>query len=312
MSRPLRITYPGAFYHITSRGNEKKPIFKSRKDREKFLEYLQSASERYNAVIHIYCLMDNHYHLLLETPSGNLPRIMLHINGAYTNYFNAERGRAGHLFQGRYKAVLVEKDEYAKELSRYIHLNPVRAGVAEMPEEYDWSSYPAYIGKKEKPEWLFTDFIHGYFGRSKSSAEKYYREFVSRLINAEYSSPLDEAVGSAILGREDFIREIKEKYLSGENADKEIPALRALADRVSAEDLYMEAEKTFSDDPVMERNIRIYLAKRYTEKRLKEIGDEFGIGESAVSQVCRRLSARIEKDRRLKKGLAGIIKRLRL
>ena len=312
MSRPLRITYPGAFYHITSRGNEKKPIFKSRKDREKFLEYLQSASEKYKAVIHSYCLMDNHYHLLLETPSGNLPRIMLHINGAYTNYFNAKRGRAGHLFQGRYRAILVEKDEYAKELSRYIHLNPVRAGVAEMPEEYDWSSYPAYIGKKEKPEWLFTDFIHGYFGRSKSSAEKYYREFVSRLINAEYSSPLDEAVGSAILGREDFIREIKEKYLSGENADKEIPALRALADRVSAEDLYMEAEKTFSDDPVMERNIRIYLAKRYTEKRLKEIGDEFGIGESAVSQVCRRLSARIEKDRRLKKGLAGIIKRLRL
>lgn len=98
MSRPLRITYPGAFYHITSRGNEKKPIFKSRKDREKFLEYLQSASEKYNAVIHIYCLMDNHYHLLLETPSGNLPLIMRHINGAYTNYFNAERGRAGHLF----------------------------------------------------------------------------------------------------------------------------------------------------------------------------------------------------------------------
>lgn len=98
MSRPLRITYHGAFYHITSRGNEKKHIYKSRKDREKFLEYLQSASEKYNAVIHIYCLMDNHYHLLLETPSGNLPRIMRHINGAYTNYFNAKRGRAVHLF----------------------------------------------------------------------------------------------------------------------------------------------------------------------------------------------------------------------
>ena len=131
MSRPLRITYPGAFYHITARGNEQKPVFKSKRDREKFIEYLQSASERYNAVIHVYCLMDNHYHLMLETPSGNLPRIMLHINGAYTNYFNVKRGRAGHLFQGRYRAILVQKDEYAKELSRYIHLNPVRAGIVE-------------------------------------------------------------------------------------------------------------------------------------------------------------------------------------
>jgi putative transposase len=144
MARPLRITYPDAFYHITSRGNEQKPVFKSRKDRIKFLEYLESATERYNAVIHAYCLMDNHYHLLLETPSGNLSRIMAHINGAYTAYFNRKRDRAGHLFQGRYKAIVVEADEYAKELSRYIHLNPVRAKIVELPEGYEWSSYIYY------------------------------------------------------------------------------------------------------------------------------------------------------------------------
>ena len=172
MARPLRITYPGAFYHITSRGNEQKAVFKSKKDREKFLEYLESASERYNAVIHVYCLMDNHYHLLLETPSGNLPQIMRHINGAYTTYFNIKRGRAGHLFQGRYKAILVEKDVYAKELSGYIHLNPVKAGMVELPEEYEWSSYLTYIGKQKKPEWFHTDFLHGYFGKTKSSAQK--------------------------------------------------------------------------------------------------------------------------------------------
>ena len=148
MARPLRITYPGAFYHVTSRGNEQKPVFKSIKDRTKFLEYLKSATERYSAVIHAYCLMDNHYHLLLETPSGNLSRIMAHINGAYTSYFNKKRDRAGHLFQGRYKAIVVEADEYAKELSRYIHLNPVRAGIVKMPEEYKWSNYCYYIHKR--------------------------------------------------------------------------------------------------------------------------------------------------------------------
>ncbi len=312
MSRPLRIAYPGAFYHITARGNEKKPVFKSRLDREKFLNYLESATERYNAVIHVYCLMDNHYHLLLETPSGNLPHIMLHINGAYTNYFNVKRERSGHLFQGRYRAILVEKDEYAKELSRYIHLNPVRAGMVEMPEEYEWSSYQEYIGKREKPEWLFTGFLQGYFGNKKSSAEKMYQNFVETLINAEYKSPLNEVLGSAILGQEDFISEIKEKYLSGKKADKEVPALLAITERVSVKNIDEVVESTFSDDPVLQRNLKIYLAKRFTGTKLKEIGNEFGIGESAVSQVCRRLSARIDEDKKLKKEISGIIKRLGL
>ena len=292
MSRPLRITYPGAFYHITARGNEQKPVFKSKRDREKFIEYLQSASERYNAVIHVYCLMDNHYHLLLETPSGNLPQIMLHINGAYTNYFNVKRGRAGHLFQGRYKAILVEKDEYAKELSRYIHLNPVRAGIVDLPEDYEWSSYPEYIGKSEKPEWLCTDFIHGYFGRTKSSAEKLYKKFVNSLINTEYNTPLDEVVGSSILGRLEFINEIKEKYISGKKSDNDIPALKKLADRVSIDDIHKAVESTYSDDPGLGRNIKIYLAKSYTGKRLREIGDAFvNRGGSCFAGVPEAVSA---------------------
>ena len=312
MSRPLRITYPGAFYHITARGNEQKPVFKSKRDREKFIEYLQSASERYNAVLHVYCLMDNHYHLLLETPSGNLPRIMLHINGAYTNYFNVKRGRAGHLFQGRHRAILVEKDEYAKELSRYIHLNPVRAGIVELPEDYEWSSYPEYIGKREKPEWLCTGFIHGYFGKTKSSAEKKYHTFVNSLINAEYKTPLDEVAGSAILGKEDFISEIKEKYLKDKKGYKDLPAMNALADRISTDDIHKAVESACSDDTVLERNIKIYLTKRYTGKRLREIGDTFGIGDAAVSQVCRRLAQRMEKDKKLKKSIEGVIKGLGL
>src|SRR4030042_6113724 len=117
MARPLRIEYPGAFYHITSRGNERKAVFRSDFDRERFLSYLQSAQERYGAVIHVYCLLNNHYHLLLETPRGNFSQILHHINGAYTTYFNVKRNRSGHLFQGRYRAILVEKEEYAHELS---------------------------------------------------------------------------------------------------------------------------------------------------------------------------------------------------
>lgn len=136
MARPLRIEYPGAFYHVTSRGNEQKDVFKSQKDREKFLSYVESAVVRYGAVVHTWCLMSNHYHLLLETPSGNLSQIMRHINGAYTTYFNVKRKRAGHLFQGRYKAILVEAGAYALEFSRYMHLNPVRAGMVAKPEQY--------------------------------------------------------------------------------------------------------------------------------------------------------------------------------
>ena len=126
MARSLRIEYPGAYYHITSRGNERKAIFKNKGDRKSFLLYLKSAYLRYGAIVHVFCLMNNHYHLLLETPKGNLSQIMQHINGAYTTYFNVNHKRAGHLFQGRYKAILVDSDAYAGELSRYMHLNPVR------------------------------------------------------------------------------------------------------------------------------------------------------------------------------------------
>src|SRR6266581_1819550 len=186
MARPLRIVYPGAFYHVTSRGNEQKDVFKSQSDREKFFAYLESATERYGAVIHAYCLMSNHYHLLLETPAGNLSQIMGHINGAYTTYFNIKRKRSGHLFQGRFKAILVEADEYAAELSRYIHLNPVRAGITAKPEEYRWSSYRVYIGENKATDWLKTEFILGYFGGKAPAAQKKYREFVEDIVDSEY------------------------------------------------------------------------------------------------------------------------------
>jgi len=289
MARPLRINYSGAFYHVTSRGNERKNVFKSKRDREKFFEYLDSATQRYDAVIHVFCLMSNHYHLLIETPTGNLPQIMRHINGAYTTYFNVKRARPGHLFQGRYKAILVEIDEYAKELSRYIHLNPVRAKMVETPEEYEWSSYRFYIGETKPPKWLYRDFILGYFGNKVSIAQKEYRKFVSILVSEKYDSPLDEVVGSTLLGSPGFIAFIKDKFLSGKKSDKDLPALKELAKKASMQGIFDEVESVLGKQPTLARSVKMFLCQRYTGEKLKDIGKHFGIGESGVSHASRRV-----------------------
>src|SRR5262245_61687017 len=247
MARPLRIEYPGAFYHATSRGNEQKDVFKSHKDREKFLAYVESAVVRYGAVVHVYCLMSNHYRLLLETPSGNLSQIMRHINGAYTTYFNVKRKRAGHLFQGRYRAILVEADAYAVELSRYMHLNPVRAGMVAKPEHYQWSSYQSYIGQCATPEWLKTDFILGSFGRKASDANNSYRRFVEDLLDSEYESPRTATVASTVLGRSAFVREVSERHLGEKRAERSMPAVKALALRPSMDEIIMEIQAALGD-----------------------------------------------------------------
>ncbi len=310
MARPLRINYSGAFYHVTSRGNERKNVFKSKRDREKFFEYLDSATQRYDAVIHVFCLMDNHFHLLIETPSGNLSQIMRHINGAYTTYFNVKRARSGHLFQGRYKAILVEIDEYAKELSRYIHLNPVRAKMVKTPEEYEWSSYQFYIGVKKPPEWLYRDFILGYFGGKVSIAQKEYRHFVNTMFNEEYDSPLDEVVSSTLLGSPGFITFIKDKFLSGKKPDKDLPALKALVEKASMQDIFDEVESVFGKEPALGRNVKMFLSQRYTGEKLKDIGTHFGIGESGVSQASRRVNDKIRKEKKFRRKIRKVEKYL--
>lgn len=308
MARALRITFPGAFYHVTSRGNDRKNVFKSKADRVKFLEYLKSATQKYSALIHAYCLMDNHYHLLLETPSGNLSQIMRHINGAYTTYFNVKRARSGHLFQGRYKAILVDIDEYAKELSRYIHLNPVRAKMVETPEMHDWSSYKFYIGKEKSVEWLYRDLILGYFGKKVSAAQKGYQEFVNALVNGKYDSPLDEVVSSTLLGSPDFIAFIKNKFLSGKKFEQELPALKELVPKASIQDIFDEVESVFKREKALKRNVKMYLCQRYTSEKLKDIGIHFGIEASGVSQASRRVAKKMETDKKLKRKINKIEK----
>ena len=310
MARSLRIVYPGAFYHLTSRGNERKEIFKSERDREKFLSYLESATERYGAIIHVYCLMKNHYHLLMETPRGNLSEIMRHLNGAYTTYVNVKRKRSGHLLQGRYKAILVDADEYAKELSRYLHLNPVRAGVVKKPEEYPWSSYRYYSGQKEAPKWLRRDVILGYFGKKVSEGEKRYREFVEAMMGQEQRNPLKDVLFSTMLGSIDFVKEVTEKHLSHKKADRNVPALRGLSPKPPIEEIKKKAEEVFENDEGLAKKVSLYLCHRYSGRKLKEIGGYFGLGESGVSQASRRVRMKIEADKKLRRKVKDIEKRI--
>ena len=172
MSRPLRIEYPGAVYHITSRGNTREAIFLSYDDRRRFLDVLAATVEKYNWLCHAFCLLDNHSHLIIETLDPNLSLGMRQLNGVYTQAFNRDHQRVGHVFQGRYKAIIVEKDSHLLELCRYVVLNPVRADMVSKPGEWKWSSYKstAYAGKI--PDYLTTDWVLGQFSEEKTTARQ--------------------------------------------------------------------------------------------------------------------------------------------
>jgi REP element-mobilizing transposase RayT len=307
VARPLRIEFEDAFYHVTSRGNEQKNIFKSDRDRDKFLAYLESATERYAAVVHAYCLMDNHYHLFLQTPAGNLSQIMQHINGAYTTYYNVKRKRSGHLFQGRYKALLVDADAHAQELSRYIHLNPVRAGVVEKPEHYRWSSYNPYIKESRQQEWLHTDFILGLFTGKKESARKQYRRFVESMLGKQQESPLQNIFASTILGDVSFINRIREKHVIRTVTDRNLPAVKHFHEKPGIEEIIRQVEKSLPTDAALAKRVQLYICHKYSGQKLKDIGLCFGVSESGISQASRRVADKIGQDRKLKKLINGIL-----
>ncbi len=174
MARPVRIEFPGALYHVTSRGNRREVIYEEDADRELFLEILGQVIAGWNWICHAYCLMSNHYHLVIETPDGHLSKGMRQLNGVYTQTSNRRHQRMGHLFQGRYKAILVDAETYLLELSRYVVLNPVRAGMVEYPGQWCWSSYPAMLGETSVPAWLATDGLLVQFGKDRSKAIQRY------------------------------------------------------------------------------------------------------------------------------------------
>jgi len=310
LARQLRIEYPGALYHVTSRGNEKKDIFRSIKDRDKFLSYLSSAWERHGAVFHAYCLMSNHFHLMVETPLGNLSWIMKHINGSYTTYFNVKHKRAGHLLQGRYKAVLVQADAYAAELSRYIHLNPVRAKMVSTPEEYRWSSCSRYL-EGTAPSWLSTSLVLGYFGTEDEDRRRNYRDYLYDAIGKESRDPLSDSVASTILGSDDFVRDIREKYLDGKENDRELPALRDLSRGPGVAEIKALSEEAFPENERLARMAGIYLCWRYSGAKLKEIGALYGISESGVNRACFRFENMMEGEKDLRERLRRLTGKLK-
>ncbi len=299
MARPLRIQYPNAFYHITSRGNERRAIFGSEGDYERLLGYFESATERYGARIHCFCLMPNHYHLLLETPRANLQRILHHLNTSYTSYFNAKAERVGHLFQGRYRAILVEKDAYALELSRYIHLNPVRARLVKEPSQYPWSSYVAYVVGEKKWEWLEREFILGQLSSNQREAQRRYQGFVREGMLQPLEDPLKKVVASTLLGTERFIEGVKERLIKKGTSHRDLPALRKLSYWPDLSLIVRESERVFGKGTIESRRVALYLSHRLSGLSLAEIGKYFGgIGPSAVSQNTRRLEIILEQDKK--------------
>jgi putative transposase len=206
MARPLRLEFAGALYHVTSRGDRQDHIYESDHDRNQFLSVLGEVCEAYNWVCHAYCLMSNHYHLLIETPDANLSKGMRQLNGVYTQRFNRLHKRVGHVFQGRYKAIHVEKQAYLLELARYIVLNPMRAEMVRAAKDWPWSSYRSTTGQSQCPVWLNTDWILAAFGRTKLTAIGGYKRFVSEGRNQP--SPWKELRNQVYLGSESFVKEL--------------------------------------------------------------------------------------------------------
>ena len=280
MTRPLRIEYPGAVYHITSRGNDKKPIFKNDHDYENFLNTLYHVNKRYNWICHAYCLMANHYHLLIETPDGNLSLGMRQLNGVYTQLFNKGHSRTGHLFQGRYKGILIQKDSHLLEVCRYVVLNPVRARMVERPEQWKWSSYRATAGKGRPSPSLTTDWVLGQFSGKRAKAEKEYQEFVQRDIGEK--SIWADVKGQIILGEDNFVDRLLPHLKKYQNVP-EISRSQRFVNRLPLEKIF---QQSILKDKRKRDRILVEAIEKYGYRQ-SEIAHHLGLHASTVSNLVR-------------------------
>ena len=311
MARPLRIEYEGAFYHVIQRGIERRNIFISDEDKEKLPHYFNLAHAAYNAVFHSYILMNNHYHIILETPRSNLSRVMHYINTAYAAYFNAKHKRAGPLYQGRFKAILVQQDEYLHHLSRYIHLNPVRAGIVKSPLEYHWSSYRYFISDQKPPGWLNINFILSIFdSKSIPKAKNLYKRFVLDGIGEEEGIIKQNTRKGIILGSRDFFNSIRARFIDKEE-DPEVPLLKELrsGDEPTLEYIEDIVIKNISNNNKLQRKLAIYLSRKYTQKTLNEIAAFYGkIKYPGISKIFKRTEESRRSDKELNKLLLNLEK----
>ena len=280
MARPLRKEFPGAIYHITSRGNDRKKIFGDDLDREAFLEILYGVSVRYHWLCHAYCLMDNHYHLLIETPEGNLSIGTRQLNGVYTQSFNKVHRRSGHLFQGRFKGIVVQKDSHLLEASRYVVLNPVRAKLVKNPYQWKWSSYSATAGQRGLHPCLTVDWILGQLASERKSAEEIYRKFVRAGMRAE--SIWKDLRGQSILGDDDFVEGMKD-HITGKEHIPEISKRQRFINRPILENIFT-AEVLQNKGARDERIIEAVERYGYSQK---QIADHLGLHFSSVSRIMR-------------------------
>jgi putative transposase len=272
MSRPLRLELAGGLYHVTSRGDGREDIYLSDADRQAWLEVFAQVCKRFNWVCHAWCQMTNHYHILIETPEANLAQGMRQLNGVYTQRLNRAHGRVGHVFQGRYKAILVERDSYLLELARYVVLNPLRAGMVKRLETWPWSSYLATCGQAPAPEWLRADWILAQFGRQRASAIRKYVEFVHE--GARLPSVWAQLQGQIYLGSEAFVKKMQ-AHIEKRPSPDEIPRAQRRMLTQSLADFEQRYDRS-------EAMARAYMSGQHT---MAAIAEHFGVHYSTVSRT---------------------------
>lgn len=315
MTRPWRIEFEGAYYHILSRGNERRNIFIDNEDRISFLEILGNMSDRFEVEVYAYVLMDNHYHLLLKTNKPNISKSMQWLGTTYTCRYNIKHKRNGHLFQGRFKSFLIENDEYLMLLSCYIHRNPLRAGMVKSLADYPWSSYPIYAYGKKSPQWLLTKPILSLLDTEKRHKE--YREMVQKYSGEEKKIWTDFRHG-LFLGSQKFIDCIKSKYLS-ESLDVEIPQKRQVLRNTNPENILKKAAKFLNCDlnefletsrisnaNKLNRDLLIYLLWNTGWYNNQEIGNLFDLSYSSISRRVSIIKSKLDEDDIIKKRFIKI------
>lgn len=276
MARPLRLEITGGLYHVTSRGNRRELIYEGDEDRSLWLETLSRVCARHNWRVHAYCLMDNHYHVVIEIAEGNLSKGMRQLNGVYTQAFNRRHNRVGHIFQGRYKAILVEKEAYLLELVRYVVLNPMRAHMIKNIDNWPWSSYLATTGKRDAPEWLEVDWLLSHFGKQRKKAREKYTDFVRAGIGLP--SIWDNLQNQIYLGTEGFINK-QQEAIKRKDSLEDVPVLQKRAIPKSLE--YYQVKYKDRNHAIAEA----FLSGAYT---MKQIGDYFGRHYTTVSRIVKQ------------------------
>lgn len=320
MARPLRIEYPGAWYHVMNRGRRKEEIFQDDRDREMYLEVLDQTFRLFKIEIHAYSLMANHYHLLLCTPEGNLARAIRHLNGVYTQKYNKRHKIDGSLFRGRYKSIVVDKESYLLEVVRYIHRNAIKAGLEKKPGEYKWDSHSAYMNGRQSPKWLMTEEVLSKFSKYEKEARREMRAFVNMEVPKDLLKKLESVNWPSMLGGKKFKEKIRDIVKGKEIDSCEIKGYKDYREKGYNEENIKKIifakqdilEKRRSRKLSGERKAIIYLLRMYG-KTLKEIGLCMGgISYVSVSRQYKYAEEEINKKAGCYNHLKEITKILKL